>query len=614
MGNGTVASKFRLGTSASNSRSPSGTPSLSQKARNEKTSVESYVEVLPQKNSVESPSTHHPNNCVRCYRLKKKCSRSYPRCLNCLKSGSVCDYVERNNKRTKRDQKLAQLQEQGSQGATKTNSPVLNIDKDVKMNPSYHKPVSISSMLLKDMNEENVRINRTKVSGEQSIELLALKSTELTSMNNPKEEFMTMKPIEDEELPMIFISNYFSNYEHRYPFINKKLFLEEFKKIDFKNEAIITLEVYLIMSIGCLIYDSGKENRLFDSYFSEKVIRASLEVLNYNINSTTEDDLENMKILLLLTIYSLNVSNESLCWSLVGILDRLVIKLDLFKNSSTVIKERIFWSTYIQDKELSLLLGRPSQLPNDSFIGLSPVLSSVFYEGEEIGIINQIVKFSQLQSSLLTLKFTVTTLSDEIKSEQLKEYSRKIENWRIETSSVIQKTISQTVFLKDHITFINMDYFYLLIELDQLSSTESFQFTLQFLSNSFTLLLNDNSKTNIEISLNNLYWYKKLFNVILFNLDSLDGIITVCSSEQNSVELTLKFGECYGNLQLIVNIMRYAQSRSRGFQERVKESSDLLEDLNKSCSAVNISETTAEEKSALSREISNLRNHMRRIL
>ncbi|KAF6011569.1 hypothetical protein HII13_002033 [Brettanomyces bruxellensis] len=37
--------------------------------------------------------------CTRCRRLKKKCSKEFPKCANCRKQNKVCEYVERKNKR-----------------------------------------------------------------------------------------------------------------------------------------------------------------------------------------------------------------------------------------------------------------------------------------------------------------------------------------------------------------------------------------------------------------------------------------------------------------------------------------------------------------------------------
>lgn len=46
-----------------------------------------------------SDKPHNQYACTRCRRLKKKCSKEFPRCANCRKQNKVCEYVERKNKR-----------------------------------------------------------------------------------------------------------------------------------------------------------------------------------------------------------------------------------------------------------------------------------------------------------------------------------------------------------------------------------------------------------------------------------------------------------------------------------------------------------------------------------
>ena len=140
-GNGAVASKFRLDVSSSvklrpldvrdGGKSPASDLSIkggddvvsqgsqpgsesSARSYNSPESTRNITTTIPaltariQQNlpqtirPIESADTHHSNNCNRCYRLKKKCLREYPKCSNCLKSGSDCEYVDRSTKRRRR--------------------------------------------------------------------------------------------------------------------------------------------------------------------------------------------------------------------------------------------------------------------------------------------------------------------------------------------------------------------------------------------------------------------------------------------------------------------------------------------------------------------------------
>ncbi|KAG7751785.1 hypothetical protein KL911_004363 [Ogataea haglerorum] len=42
---------------------------------------------------------YNPYACIRCRRLKKRCTKDFPRCANCIKNNEQCTYVERKNRR-----------------------------------------------------------------------------------------------------------------------------------------------------------------------------------------------------------------------------------------------------------------------------------------------------------------------------------------------------------------------------------------------------------------------------------------------------------------------------------------------------------------------------------
>lgn len=543
------------------------------------------------KTPIEFPSTHHSSNCIRCYRLKKKCSRTYPRCSNCSKSGSICEYVNRQQKR-----KISHTSKETESPVEEKKSQILRI---VSENPAgkekahvvAHKLVTISSLLANEEKQEegrsqheqsaseekSVRFDQITVSqdidefnakhqteretcskGRKIANLLNNKTWPIdNSQTDTKDDFVTIKTIENEELPMAFITTYFQNYEHIYPFIDREKFVTNFKKIDFKNEAIINLDVYLLMCIGCLINDSSNQQKYFQEYFNDKIIESIINILHFN-NLENDINLESINLLLLICIYGLNLFNVELCWAAVGILNRLVVRLEYYKPQATLstLKERYFWSIYNIDKELSLLLEKPSQLPHDDFISLPFPLTGKLNSNEEndrfLQLVNSQISLHKLHDGVLSLKLNTKSKAS---PEKLKRLSSDLEKWRVTTSLVIHTEYSGSPHLQESIGFVNFNYYYLLIELDQISSTESFQFTLQFLSCSFSLLLSTTSrdsenKIKIKISLHLLFWYKKLFKVIGYNLDSLHKIL----GEPNS---RLNVSEFNANLQLMTNLLRY---------------------------------------------------------
>lgn len=550
------------------------------------TSQPSETSADSDKTPIEFPTTHHSSNCIRCYRLKKKCTRTYPKCSNCTKSGSSCEYINRPQKR-KLNQAFRKISFDGDSPVDDKKSQIFRIvsenpgQKPEKVDVVAHKLVSISSLLSNEDNiheEKSEKFDQINVSqrneqfkpvvekelpankGQRIASLLNNKSWPVEhSQTDIKDDFVTIKTIENEDLPMAFVTTYFQNYEHLYPFIDKDEFTTNFKKIDFKNEAIINLDVYLLMCIGCLIYDANNNKKHFQDYFSDKIIESIINILHFN-NLEKDVNLESINLLLLICVFAINLFNLELCWSAVGILDRLVVKVDYFKPQTkfATLKERFFWSIYNIDKELSILLDKPSQLPHDDFIELTLPLTAKLSEKDEsdtsLLLVNAQISLHKFQNEVLSLKLASKSSPS---PERLKQLSSDLEKWRVTTSLAIHSEFAGSPHLQESIGFVNLNYYYLLIELDQVSSTESFQFTLQFLSCSFSLLLStttkdgEQGKPNIKISLHSLFWYKKLFKVIHYNLESLLRIV-----EQKEAH-SLKVSEFNGNFQLMINLLRY---------------------------------------------------------
>lgn len=732
MGNGAVTSKFRL--VGSNNPEVTINPDKDDKLSDDK---------------VESPHTHHPNNCNRCYRLKKKCSREKPKCANCNKTRNDCQYVLRSNKRRKRentDKKIelklnangtpndiTQENEAGNDIVHHNNIQHNNLRlthdsvNRIIIEPRLSQLVSVSSLLSEEPknNDNNVNLsnnnhtsnsinsldnhispnndsspksnttslinnshshntndtnqndrdrvqnngniinnnhtNHTNLSGhnhhnnhnnfnrhnnhnihnghnnhnyhdsrnshntvnnhncntfsdfkmregekvnKRDRQISDKVMNQLMKSTDFKDEYITMKLSQD--LSLIFVDNYFDNFELIYPFITRIEIEKQISKINFEQENIINLDIFLILSIGCLIYDYNNKSNKFKQFFKEK-LNSIIDMISYNQL--------NIKILILLVIYSLLTLNQELSWNLIGVLTRLVIKYDLYfdkdsdedkGNKTETEKEKdhghkqgyaqergkqkelnemdethenydefdnksLFYTIYNLDKEISLIMKKPSQLPQDIFINFNQINDA---NRENIEIINQFIILYQYYNQLLTLN-----LLKSFEIEKLNELLKNLETWRSTTSKLIYKYYVKSIKLQDYINFINLHYYYLLIEIDQLSPVESFQFTLQFLSNSFSLILQEDI-TN-KLSINNLYWYKKLFNVIKFSLKSLNKLL---ESNLNKVDLSLKLTEFNSNLQLFINLLNYLYNNNfmenNEVNEIVIESLDILNKLN----------------------------------
>lgn len=531
MGNGTVASKFRLNVSSN--------PSDVRGFKGDLTKLP----LIPSDTPIESVGTHHPSNCVRCYKLKKKCSRTYPKCLYCLKTGSQCEYIDRRTKKHK-------------------------LDDDVVREDTSHS-LLIASLVHKDDEFENIDMAQVmpKMAPKTAPKIgapgrfadkLSRKIVALAVDNSLKQklldEFLAIKAIPDERLPSAFAHTFFANYEWKYPFMNSPEFMATFRDYHFEKETFVNLDVYLIMAVGCIIYDANNNTRFYEEYFSDKLIESIVDIISYDVRS--EEDLHTAHLLILLSIYAVNASNANLVWNIMGFLNRLLIFLtDFVGNSNQCMRKRCFWTIFNLDKELSLMFDKPSQFMPAPLIKLSSTFEETLYEGEDASLaalMTQGVVLHQLQDRMISLRLGMLPKTE----AALVEYSADLEKWRIGILLLVHSEYADLPLLPNFIGLVNLDYYYLLIELDQLSATESFQFTLQFLSNSFSLLLSEltDSKGVIGTSLYSLFWFHKFFKVVEYNLLPL---VRIFASDISRADLSLRLSDFNSNLQLIVNLLKF---------------------------------------------------------
>lgn len=550
MGNGAMATKFRLGSVTQTESAVRTVESLQNSGP-----IIQETTVQNDKNSHLEPPSHFANSCNRCYRLKKKCSREFPRCSNCTRLGSDCEYEDKKAKRRKTD-------------TTNSSEPTPErfhvIDGPLNGSRSH---ISVPSLLMNGENQRGLTESPKLGARRLSHRALIAKRSALRALIPPtpmnlREEYITMDSV-PEEKAHTFANSFFVNYGTKYPFISQTRFFSWFGRINFDQEAIVNLDGYLVMAIGLLIHDSNTKSNTFSTFFSEKIIESIVDIIDFDMSQSL--DLENVRLLLLLGIYSLHMFHSDLCWSIVGALDRIAIQLDLYK-SEDILSQRLFWSIYNFDKELSILRNKPSQIPSDQFISLPlPLTASLHGQSDNnLDVINQEISYYKLVDRLVCHKLAISL------KESLKDLASDLEKWRISTSKIIHTRYCESPMLQHYVSQVNMKYYYLFVEMDQVSESHLSQFTLQFLLNSFTLLISENNK-NCGLSLHNLFWYQLLFRVIKCTLDSLQRILE--SSEPAS-----EFADFNNNLQLIVNIVKFLSRQNGPYASKVDRFQQKLAD------------------------------------
>lgn len=595
MGNGTVASKFRLNVSQSEGGKPqTGDPE----------NLPLFLE-----SSFETSGTHHRSNCVRCYRLKKKCSRTYPRCSYCLKTGSQCDYVDRRNKRRKKS-----LENGDSDPLEVLSSvPIASLVHKGETEELFHHidlPAVENGNIVVSNGPKASKLGRNGLEGPSLPEAISslhgrmIRSSALAgSRQELQHQFLVVRAIEDVSLPQAFAHTFFANYEWKYPFLGQKLFFTKFKDITFTNETFVSIDVYLVMAVGCILYDSNNNTQYYQDFFSDKLIESIVDVISHDFGS--EDDWHTAHLLILLCIYAINVSNSKLVWNVVGYLNRLLIFLtDFTGKKNQCARKRCFWSIFNLDKELSLMLDKPSQFMSTQIIKVQSSFEDSLDDGERESLaplMKQAVEIHLLQDRMISLKLGLL----ERLPEALTQYSSDLDKWRVAILLLVHLEYADQPLLQNFIGLVNLDYYYLLIELDQLSSTESFQFTLQFLSNSFSLLLNEQSvkKGVVGTSLYSLFWFNKFFKVVDYNIESL---LRILGENLAPAELSNVLAEFNSNLQLIINLLKFlvnSTHRPKHYLDKLNRCVNKLTLLNTKLMGFNSLGAGAEEVAALAKEV-----------
>lgn len=631
MGNGTMASKFRFSESV-----PTNQP-ISPTLQNATAPISPSL----------SGESHHSSNCVRCYKLKKKCSRTYPKCSYCARTGSSCEYVDRKAKKpklmhTNPDPDVQTISEPPhperlSQSSLSIASLVnreenehvfQNVDLPKQTSSMERKPssssierkhssssISSSSSSSSSLPTKPSSLHKKPVQ-ELNHKILAL-SLHPPQKSNVMDEYLVVKPITEASLPTTFADYFFANFSWKYPLLDQASFTKKLSSVSFSTETFVTLDVYLVLAIGCNMFDSVNGTSHFREIFSEKMVKSVVDIVSYDLSG--EDTKLRSTLLILLALYAINTYNVPLIWTIVGFLNRLIFAnvdfSDLSRKSPLNCKSlspRAFWCVFNLEKELSLLLTKPSQFIPDTLLDHSFDFAQCVKEGESdtlASLMGSEVQLHRLQNQLLDVKLGIVANT----AEKRNEFSSELEKWRVQISRAVHVEFAELPFLLSVIAVVNVDYYYLSIELDQLSSTESFQFTLQFLLNSFSILLNEQSKSKQSspgISLYQFFWFQKFFNVISFSLGSLGKLLQ--DNTISTSELCVKVSDFGSNLLLIINLAKYLTDGDKGetfYKEKLTKEIEKLTGLSTKLMGNNILTASDKEKEEIVDYVKQLLGH-----
>lgn len=395
---------------------------------------------------------NEPYSCSRCRRLKKKCSKELPVCRNCSRAGEECTYPGRAARRTKkqlleakergeflpdrRDRKKVKvtsdntngheprttnrqsgntehLPQQGlnehndhatsleaassflsmlatinSRGASPPRitspQPSLMVDRPHSLPPIVHAQGKLEHELHKPASVP-VKASSIQIEAITSV----FKGGRTTPLLKTDGKFKHIdRPLYDR-----FIAAYFKHNHRSYPLINKIEFLNkvstirDFNLMDGRYEEAFIFKLYMVMAIGCTTLQRAgilNQEEGLSEHFSYLAMKKFCKVMH-------AQNVETIKCLLLLGIYSFFEPKGVSSWTISGLMMRLAIGLGLNraltkKKMSTMsvieveMRYRAFWSFYCFERLVASSLGRISAIDDDD---ISIPLPRSLYEEEK---------------------------------------------------------------------------------------------------------------------------------------------------------------------------------------------------------------------------------------
>ncbi|CAL9737025.1 protein Stb5p [Monosporozyma servazzii] len=220
----------------------------------------------------------------------------------------------------------------------------------------------------------------------------------------------SVKPI-DRNLLDRFIAAYFRHNHRLFPMIDKVAFLNQvsqiteldYDKLNKKYDGVFIFKVYMIMAIGCTTLRRAGMLLKDEEELSEHLAFLAMEKFCHIIGL---QNMETIRCLLLLGIYSFFEPKGWSSWTISGIIMRLTIGMGLnrdlgakkMKDMSILEVEgryRVFWSAYCFERLIATCIGRVSAIDDDDIaVPLPRPLNEA--EKEDIDVTNTMIILRRL--------------------------------------------------------------------------------------------------------------------------------------------------------------------------------------------------------------------------
>lgn len=294
-------------------------------------------------------------------------------------------------------------------------------------------------------------------------------------------------PIIDKVLLTRIMNAFFMHTYRICPVINKSEFLVKFNQMFKDDSDCVSLEefqdqyeLYMVLAIGGTHLERsgiiGREKRI-----SEYFVSMALTSVHNNIS---KNDIDSMKNLMLLALYSFFNPAEFIAWEIAGKLARMAIHLGLNQAVSkqeserlTVrqveMRTRLLWSVYTIDRLTSVTLGRPVALHDDDInVPLPQILDDD--ELDDITTYRLVIHLRQIEGQILRRVHSVNVHKhfqnkgkpeEELREQVLQELRNEIEEWHSKANELEHTTTrpKQSLAFRALIPWFTARYNHLLI-------------------------------------------------------------------------------------------------------------------------------------------------------
>lgn len=279
-----------------------------------------------------------------------------------------------------------------------------------------------------------------------------------------------------------FIAAFFKHNHKSYPLMNKIEFLNkvstirDFNKLPEEESNAFVFQLHMIMAIGCTTLQRAgmltSEEEGLSEHFAYLAMKNFCPVMHLQ-------NLETIKCLLLLGIYSFFEPKGVSSWTISGLIMRLCIGFGLnraltpkkLKTMSVIdveMRYRAFWAFYSFERLVATSLGRISCLSDDD-ISVPPPRALFEEEKDDIEVTNMMISLRRIGGRIYRKVHSVGAARRKLNAEEKKNVIDKLrqeldELYKLETfkiHSAKQETNNITFHHSD--TWLSMRYYQLQI-------------------------------------------------------------------------------------------------------------------------------------------------------